>query len=203
MIVAFQRPIKVGSVPPWDSRPTVSLVCNGMDVMVNCLLGFPQGGDPACICPSLTDDITDYVPAQSCGRIAAFDETSVLFTSSNDTLSKRQSGNVCTLPPNGGGGIRISFTMGPTVAPTCANADGCGGKVCTGYWCDLTPTGFPPAYQDTKAELVWRFGVAHDYLAGFSPGEFPTDDHPAVKLSNSDPVYHAPDKGVQKLLRRE
>ncbi|RYC61691.1 hypothetical protein CHU98_g4510 [Xylaria longipes] len=195
MIVAFQRPINVGSVPSWDSGPTVSLVWNGMDVAVNCLLDFPQGGDPNGVCPSLTDDITDYVPAQSCGRIAAFDETSLVFASSNDTLSKRQSGGVCTLPPNGGGGTRITFTTGSTVAPTCANADGCGGKVCTGFWCNPTPTGFPPGYQDPKDPSSSGASASPTTITqGFPPGNSP----PTTSPPSSSPT---PTQSITPLTR--
>ncbi|TGJ80754.1 hypothetical protein E0Z10_g8017 [Xylaria hypoxylon] len=136
-----------------------------MDVTVNCLLDFPQGGDPARVCPSLTNDIT-IVPVPSCGRIAAFDEPSLLFASSNNTLSKRQSGDV---------------------SPTCANADGCGGKVCTGYWCDPAPTGFPPGYQDPKDPSSSGASASPTTITqGFPPGNplpgpincFDEDDFP-------------------------
>ncbi|KAI3333233.1 hypothetical protein F4824DRAFT_503268 [Ustulina deusta] len=49
------------------------------------------------------------------------------------------------------GGTTIAFTPGPTAGPTCAGAStACGGTVCSGYWCNPTPTGYPPGYQDPK-----------------------------------------------------
>ncbi|TRX94651.1 hypothetical protein FHL15_004423 [Xylaria flabelliformis] len=49
------------------------------------------------------------------------------------------------------GGTTIGFTTGPTAGPTCKGATtACGGTKCSGYWCDPSPTGYPPAYQDPK-----------------------------------------------------
>ncbi|KAF6821160.1 glucan-beta-glucosidase [Colletotrichum plurivorum] len=49
------------------------------------------------------------------------------------------------------GGTTLSFTPGPTAGPTCAGAStACGGTVCSGYWCNPTPTGAPPGYHDPK-----------------------------------------------------
>ncbi|KAI1424015.1 pectin lyase fold/virulence factor [Xylaria sp. FL1777] len=47
-------------------------------------------------------------------------------------------------------GSVISFTPGPTPSPTCASGTGCGGQLCTGYWCLPSPTGYPPGFQDPK-----------------------------------------------------
>lgn len=52
---------------------------------------------------------------------------------------------------NGGGGQSISFTSPPTSVPpgpSCAVAGGCGGTLCTGYYCSPTPTGLPPGFWD-------------------------------------------------------
>ncbi|KAF6814456.1 glucan 1,3-beta-glucosidase [Colletotrichum sojae] len=49
------------------------------------------------------------------------------------------------------GGTTLSFTPDPTAGPTCAGeSTACGGTVCSGYWCNLTPTGAPPGYHDPK-----------------------------------------------------
>ncbi|KAJ4303199.1 hypothetical protein N0V90_002092 [Kalmusia sp. IMI 367209] len=45
-------------------------------------------------------------------------------------------------------GSTISFTPGPTASPTCASGTGCGGHLCSGYWCVPSPTGYPPGFQD-------------------------------------------------------
>ncbi|KAI1773231.1 pectin lyase-like protein [Hypoxylon cercidicola] len=146
MIVALQRNIDAS---PVVSGTSVPVIWNGIDEGVNCLLDFPNGGDPNNVCPDLPPDITDYVPPSTCASIELA-EGAAMMASSNDTLLfKRQSGGSCTIPPNGGG-TTISFTTGPAVGPTCVNPTACGGVVCSGYWCGPTPTGYPPGYQDPK-----------------------------------------------------
>ncbi|WYZ39454.1 hypothetical protein EsH8_III_001368 [Colletotrichum jinshuiense] len=52
--------------------------------------------------------------------------------------------------PDAGGTI-LSFTPDPTAGPICPGASAaCGGTICSGYWCNPTPTGPPPGYQDPK-----------------------------------------------------
>ncbi|KAI1358579.1 pectin lyase fold/virulence factor [Xylaria arbuscula] len=47
-------------------------------------------------------------------------------------------------------GVVISFTSGPSVAPTCPSGTSCGGQLCADYWCLPSPTGHPPGFQDPK-----------------------------------------------------
>ncbi|GAP87899.2 hypothetical protein SAMD00023353_1601050 [Rosellinia necatrix] len=153
MIVALQREITKDKVR--RVGPSMPLVWNGMDVGVNCLLDYPQGGDPANVCPALTDDITAYEPPASCAGTPLVAGGAAAFAQDNATLplGRRQQqpgGGSCTLPANGGGGTQITFSTGPSVQPTCGAAGGCGGTVCAGYWCAPTPTGYPPSYQDPK-----------------------------------------------------
>jgi hypothetical protein len=117
------------------------MVWNGMDQSDNCLLENDSSN-----CPELPDDIT------ACGVTALFAELLPRIVEGNETMiAKRQDGGSCALPGGGGGGgTQITLTTGPTVSPTCANPDGCGGHICSGYWCAPTPTGFPPGYQDPK-----------------------------------------------------
>lgn len=48
------------------------------------------------------------------------------------------------------GGTVISFTSGLTAGPTCAGGANTayGGTLCSGYWCNPSPTRHPPGYQD-------------------------------------------------------
>lgn len=62
---------------------------------------------------------------------------------------KRDAGGAC--PTNlgdgsGGGGQSIAYSSAPTPSPTCASGTGCGGILCTGYYCVPNPTGVPPDY---------------------------------------------------------
>lgn len=66
------------------------------------------------------------------------------------SANRRDGLRSCPLNPNRGDGDRrtISFTSGSQPSPTCKGD--CGGKLCTGYWCDPTPTAAPPDYHDPK-----------------------------------------------------
>ncbi|KAF2993713.1 hypothetical protein E8E14_002289, partial [Neopestalotiopsis sp. 37M] len=128
---------------PTQNNPALRrlMVWNGMDQSDNCLLENDSSN-----CPELPDDIT------ACDVTALFAELLPRIVEGNETMiAERQDGGSCALPGGGGGGgTQITLTTGPTVSPTCANPDGCGGHICSGYWCAPTPTGFPPGYQDPK-----------------------------------------------------
>ena len=47
-------------------------------------------------------------------------------------------------------GSVVTFASGPTASPTCASSSECGGRVCSGYWCDPSPTGPPPGFKDPR-----------------------------------------------------
>ncbi|KAL2788774.1 pectate lyase superfamily protein-domain-containing protein [Aspergillus keveii] len=68
------------------------------------------------------------------------------------------------------GGTTLSFTPGPTAGPTCAGASTeCGGTVCSGYWCDPTPTGAPPGYHDPKDPSSRGYSAPTTTIGGGSP----------------------------------
>ncbi|KAI3317157.1 pectin lyase fold/virulence factor [Xylariaceae sp. AK1471] len=49
------------------------------------------------------------------------------------------------------GGAIITFTPGPNAGPSCrGGSTACGGTICSGYYCDPTPTGAPPGFHDPK-----------------------------------------------------
>jgi len=56
------------------------------------------------------------------------------------------------IPGDGSGGDShdIDFTNGPEPSPTCASGTGCGGRLCTGFFCEPSPTGVPPGRRDPK-----------------------------------------------------
>ncbi|RWA06956.1 hypothetical protein EKO27_g8145 [Xylaria grammica] len=148
MIVALQRYVKkAASGKRFD--PAVPLVWNGMDVGLNCLFEHTEEQDKKPVCPKLPDDITTYEPPASCAGVALAAEPPMVAVD-NTTLFERQSDGFCTLAPDAGGGIQITFTSGASAGPTCGNANGCGGTVCSGYWCAPAPTGYPPNHQDPQ-----------------------------------------------------
>ncbi|KAI0903317.1 glycoside hydrolase family 55 protein [Ustulina deusta] len=73
--------------------------------------------------------------------------------SANPKVAGRDDGGSCPLPGPGAeaGGTSITFTSGAKPSPTCATAAGCGGTVCSGYYCSPTQTsGPPPDFYDPK-----------------------------------------------------
>ncbi|KAJ3491615.1 hypothetical protein NLG97_g5561 [Lecanicillium saksenae] len=47
--------------------------------------------------------------------------------------------------------VTVDVSPGPTAGPTCSGVStACGGTICSGYWCNPTPTGPPPDYRDPK-----------------------------------------------------
>ena len=78
-------------------------------------------------------------------------------------------------------GSTISFTPGPSASPTCAS--GCGGYLCSGYWCDPTPTGAPPGFRDPKDPSSDGFSASKTTIGGTTtPSATPTDN-PKTPLS--------------------
>ncbi|RWA10633.1 hypothetical protein EKO27_g4493 [Xylaria grammica] len=78
-----------------------------------------------------------------------------------------------------GGGTTISFTPGPTAGPTCKGAStACGGTLCSGYWCDPTPTGFPPGFQDPKDPSSDGYSASTTTIGGSTTTKPPTSTPP-------------------------
>ncbi|RWA03907.1 hypothetical protein EKO27_g11198 [Xylaria grammica] len=104
--------------------------------------------DDGGACSGLNPDMTKMGESESTGSCDA----------NGHPLSRRDAGGSCPLDPQGGGGsgsgsgtgISITFASGATASPTCASAGGCGGTVCTGFYCTRLPTGVPPDFWDPK-----------------------------------------------------
>ncbi|KAI0420545.1 hypothetical protein F5X98DRAFT_371512 [Xylaria grammica] len=78
-----------------------------------------------------------------------------------------------------GGGTTISFTPGPTAGPTCKGAStACGGTLCSGYWYDPTPTGFPPGFQDPKGPSSDGYSASTTTIGGSTTTKPPTSTPP-------------------------
>ncbi|KAI1333016.1 peptidase S8/S53 domain-containing protein [Xylariaceae sp. FL0255] len=200
LITAYQRWI----VPPATARsanadnPTVKVVWNGMDQTVNCLLDYPNGGDPNNVCPNIGNDPTTYTPPPSCAGIEVAASPALLL-SSNNTLGERQSGDTCTLPGGGSGGTVISFTTGGIVGPTCSPASACGGVVCSGYWCSPTPMGDPPGYQDPKDPSSAGNNPSQSKVTQGFPTGSPTTSTPTT--TRSPTTSSTPTQSITPLTR--
>lgn len=67
------------------------------------------------------------------------------------------------------GGSVINFTPGPSASPTCASGTGCGGHLCSGYWCDPTPVGAPPGFHDPKDPSSEGHSASTTRIGGSTP----------------------------------
>ncbi|KAK4173152.1 glucan-beta-glucosidase [Triangularia setosa] len=103
---------------------------------------------------SVSDSSTDVIGTQTAAPIGNWDEDTwatmtfgAAFTNSvYGAMSSRLARNKARA-----GGTTIQFTPGPTAGPTCqGESTACGGIVCSGYWCNPTPTGAPPGFRDPK-----------------------------------------------------
>ncbi|KDN67309.1 putative 1,3-beta glucanase [Colletotrichum sublineola] len=137
------------SVPNPSLRKPI--IWNGQVGDKNCLVDYDTRSqwDTDNACPEIDKDLDKEMgqgeTVEPCG--AGIGE--------NSRIAARQDGGFCpVLPGNGGwgdgGGQTVSFTSGSQPSPTCASGTGCGGHVCTGYWCNPSPTGVQPDYQDPK-----------------------------------------------------
>lgn len=83
------------------------------------------------------------------------------------------------------GGTTLSFTPGPTAGPTCLGAStACGGTICSGYWCDPTPTGPPPGYKDPKDPSSVGYSAPTTTIGGSTtPTTTPPTSTPVTPLT--------------------
>ncbi|OBT61060.1 hypothetical protein VE03_09163 [Pseudogymnoascus sp. 23342-1-I1] len=151
LIRLFHRRFQVRQqVPDEEKKP---VIWNGQVGDHSCLSDYSTRStwDTERVCPEI-DPTLDNQPdngqtVEPCG----------VTTSGSGLLAARQdSGGSCPLFPDDGsdggdgGGHTISFTSGAQPSPTCASGTGCGGVICSGFWCNPNPTGIPPDHQDPK-----------------------------------------------------
>ncbi|KAF6804706.1 hypothetical protein CSOJ01_09995 [Colletotrichum sojae] len=131
------------------------VIWNGQYKEKSCLRDYAENGVRTewskTYCPNINLDIKqqadDGEPVYPCGA-----------SGSGSKRVRQESGGSCPLFPPfepGGGGDSgeahtVTFTSGSTPSPTCSSAGGCGGHVCTGYYCTPNPTGNPPDHHDPK-----------------------------------------------------
>ncbi|OAX83696.1 hypothetical protein ACJ72_01943 [Emergomyces africanus] len=111
-------------------------------------------------CISDFDTIDEWDQAGRCPRIKAnlAEETNEGETvepcqPGAGNLLKQLDGSYCPrMPGSGAGSHTVSFTSngGAKPSPTCISGTGCGGHLCTGFFCSPMPTGVPPDRHDPK-----------------------------------------------------
>lgn len=137
---------------PEDNSKRKPVIWNGQVGSKSCLIDYDTKStwDTGGRCPTIPDDLSTL--PNDPGETVATCANPVLIIPKH----KRQAGapGSCPASPSGGGGDSsgqtISITTGATANPTCASGTGCGGKLCTGYFCNPSPTGVPPGFQDPK-----------------------------------------------------
>lgn len=138
------NPNKLKSTDPAKRKPNA---WNGQVLQYNCLKDWedpqrtgPNGWDKKGSCEGLNPNMDEMgappEPVTGCSGGS---------NALAGSLAKRDGGS-CPI----GGGRSITYTSGSIPKPTCAANGKCGGTLCTGYYCNPTPTGPPPDYQDPK-----------------------------------------------------
>lgn len=144
---ALSRPR--GYNEPTKRKP---IIWNGQVGDHNCLSDYDTRfeWDKDKACPDIKDDLDQ----QNDDNAQTVDECqSGVGGNPVNILQLRANSGSCPYVPGGGsgGGQTISFTSGPNARPTCASGTGCGGRLCTGFWCNPSvTTQVPPDYHDPK-----------------------------------------------------
>ncbi|KAI1272435.1 glycoside hydrolase family 55 protein [Xylaria sp. FL0933] len=138
------EPVDAARLRPIAWNGQVQTNVSGVVTSHSCLADYNTIGDWDIdgACDGINSDMSKMGNGESTGSCGA-----------NGGPAKRDDGGSCPLDPNGGddgSGTFISFTSGATASPTCGTAAGCGGTVCTGYYCAPDPTGTPPDFWDPK-----------------------------------------------------
>ncbi|KAG5298761.1 beta-1,3-glucanase [Histoplasma capsulatum G186AR] len=152
MIKIFHRRITVMDgtvVEPTDVQKMKPIIWNGQWGDYSCLSDYKtvDTWDPLGICPRIKLDLSEETNEGE--TVAPCDDDFTLF----DNSQKRLDGTYCPrLPRADPGSHTVSFTSkgGVKPAPTCASGTGCGGHLCTGFFCSPMPTGVPPDRHDPK-----------------------------------------------------
>ncbi|KFX87604.1 hypothetical protein V490_08138, partial [Pseudogymnoascus sp. VKM F-3557] len=149
LIRLFHRRFQVSRepVPDAEKKP---VIWNGQVGQKSCLSDYNTRGtwDTEHVCPEINVNLDNQPDngqtVEPCGATRS------------GLAARQDSGGSCPLFPDDGGdgtdsgGHTISFTSGAQASPTCASGSGCGGVICSGFWCNPNPTGIPPDHQDPK-----------------------------------------------------
>lgn len=160
-----------GYMTPKDRKP---VIWNGQVGANSCIADYDTKDtwDKGKVCPTIDKDLDNHslTDGQTVGECDAD-------VDGNPNRKRQEAGGSCPYIPGdgsgGGGGQTVSFTDGPTAAPTCVSGTGCGGHLCTGFYCVANPTGVPPSYMDPK-DPKSRGPVPTKTVT--SPETGPTDD---------------------------
>jgi hypothetical protein len=175
----------------YDASTWKPVIWNGQVGDKNCLTDYATakgdtGWDKNGDCPTTDIGTTPETGIQPVGTCVAPPAAPV-----PRGLKARQDsgGGSCPLNPNGGGGdLTVTYSKGPMPTPTCASGTGCGGVLCTGYYCSPydPASGPPPGYQDPNDPNAGN-PVPTTTIGGGSPPSGTPDCDDACKLDRGNP----------------
>ncbi|ODH53683.1 hypothetical protein GX48_00101 [Paracoccidioides brasiliensis] len=175
MVKIFHRriPIHNQQIDPLLRKP---IIWNGQVIDHSCLGDYDtiSQWDITHACPKINRDLSQETnegeTIQPCGP---------------GTFGTLADGTYCPhLPDDGTGGHKVTFTTGATPAPTCPSRTGCGGHLCTGFYCSPNPTGIPPDHRDPKDPNASK--PVPTRTIGAPPG--PTNKPTITKTSGPEPT---------------
>ncbi|EEH35016.2 glucan 1,3-beta-glucosidase [Paracoccidioides lutzii Pb01] len=148
MIKIFHRRIVVSN-EPLNVHKMKPIIWNGQVGEYSCLSDYRtvEQWDPRGYCPRIKLDLHEETNDGETVAPCRYDPVVL------DNSLKRSDGSYCPrLPKTGPSGHTVSFTSNGRVkpSPTCASGTGCGGRLCTGFFCSPMPTGVPPDRHDPK-----------------------------------------------------
>ncbi|EER40925.1 exo-beta-1,3-glucanase [Histoplasma capsulatum H143] len=145
MIQLFHRRFTVHSpVAPNDPNLRKPVIWNGQVKTHSCLSDYNtiDEWDTGRSCPKIKEKLDDET-----GKGETVEPCSL-----GNPFTQVDGGSCPFFPNDGPGGHTVSFTGRPGAkpSPTCASGTGCGGHLCTGFFCSPMPTGVPPDRHDPK-----------------------------------------------------
>ncbi|KAI1325288.1 glycoside hydrolase family 55 protein [Xylariaceae sp. FL0255] len=123
----------------WNGQVTIN--SSGVITSHSCLSDYDtiSSWDTINACSGLNPNMFEMGPGEDTGSCGA-----------DDQVAARDDGGTCPSLSVTNGAPTITFASMSTPSPTCTEATGCGGTICTGFYCTPNPTGVPPDYMDPQ-----------------------------------------------------
>ncbi|KAK7957345.1 alkaline serine protease Alp1 [Apiospora aurea] len=143
----------------WNGHVQVWDYANQRVTTYNCLKDWDtrQGWDFNGACEGLDPDMKNMgsgESVQACNAPAGPSRKKLRRDDSDDyDYDDEFDSDSCPLDPDNPydpGASSITFSSASVAQPTCTAAGGCGGTVCSGYYCAPSPSGTPPDHQDPQ-----------------------------------------------------
>lgn len=188
MVQLLHRRFLTHNVPysPALKKKLRPVIWNGQIGEHSCLRDYETRAtwDTDKLCPEIDDDLAT---TDEQGEAIDCTAESSGAGGSGKRAAAAGGGSCPLLPGNDGGGDVITYTSGPAPSPTCAASTGCGGHLCTGFWCNPgASTMVPPDYHDPKDPNAGSGSVPTTSIPG--PGETTTSSSLSTTSSGAPPT---------------